>query len=555
MGIKIPRISISVGGDREDKGASGSLSVLSIGYGLHQAWIYSAMFGADSIFDGSAQVSTMIGASSVSFSLAQIVFVISIIVFGLCLIIESFTDQKFLRFYVSKRLLAAAAILTSLGTFAVFATSHADVLGWAATIFAGTATGIGSSLLIIFWGTAYSRNDTASITINAALAITIAVAIYTVIFHWIPRPFSGIITALLPLIELPILWQLTPIPYSQRHELPIFNALKVKRAPFALRFGLPVLLFGVALGTLRAVSIQVVLPSSDITSLLLMWLAAGLASVITIAAILFAVAGARNSVGQWDMFFRALVPVIALAVVSLPFLGEGSILFNLILLIGYMCFEALMWIFFGELSQRFRLSPIMVFGLGRGVLALGSLIGTFIVSLTPGTEVLSSRMTGVIEWALFILVAIIIAYVLLPRQREIKSIVDPNSETENKAVEQLNKLAHDNTGNDSDDASEEAREAQKEEHTKGGRFRAQCETIANQYLLSRREAEVLFLLAKGHNAAFIQDKLYISRSTAKTHISHIYRKLDIHTQQELLAMMDEQKEVMAEGSEKAGETQ
>ena len=49
----------------------------------------------------------------------------------------------------------------------------------------------------------------------------------------------------------------------------------------------------------------------------------------------------------------------------------------------------------------------------------------------------------------------------------------------------------------------------------------------------------MFLLAKGHNAAFIQDKLCISKSTAKTHINHIYRKLDIHTQQELLNMVED----------------
>ena len=50
----------------------------------------------------------------------------------------------------------------------------------------------------------------------------------------------------------------------------------------------------------------------------------------------------------------------------------------------------------------------------------------------------------------------------------------------------------------------------------------------------------MFLLARGHNAAYITEKLCISRSTAKTHISHIYSKLDIHSQQELLAMVDEQ---------------
>ena len=54
-----------------------------------------------------------------------------------------------------------------------------------------------------------------------------------------------------------------------------------------------------------------------------------------------------------------------------------------------------------------------------------------------------------------------------------------------------------------------------------GRFQARCDDVARTYLLSRRETEVMRLLAKGHNAAFIQEKLCISKSTAKTHINHI----------------------------------
>ena len=71
-----------------------------------------------------------------------------------------------------------------------------------------------------------------------------------------------------------------------------------------------------------------------------------------------------------------------------------------------------------------------------------------------------------------------------------------------------------------------------------GRFRMKCETVANTFLLSRRETEVMFLLAKGHNSAYIQEKLYISEGTAKTHIRHIYRKLDVHTQQELMRLVE-----------------
>ena len=36
----------------------------------------------------------------------------------------------------------------------------------------------------------------------------------------------------------------------------------------------------------------------------------------------------------------------------------------------------------------------------------------------------------------------------------------------------------------------------------------------------------------------IQQQLYISEGTAKTHIRHIYRKLNIHSQQDLIHLID-----------------
>ena len=69
------------------------------------------------------------------------------------------------------------------------------------------------------------------------------------------------------------------------------------------------------------------------------------------------------------------------------------------------------------------------------------------------------------------------------------------------------------------------------------RYDIVCGTLARRYLLSPRQAEVLNLLARGRNASYIEDKLCISLSTAKSHISGVYRKLGVHTQQELLALV------------------
>lgn len=45
--------------------------------------------------------------------------------------------------------------------------------------------------------------------------------------------------------------------------------------------------------------------------------------------------------------------------------------------------------------------------------------------------------------------------------------------------------------------------------------------------LSKRELEVLQLIADGHSNQEIADLLFVSLNTAKTHISHIYAKLGV----------------------------
>ncbi|MDO4290255.1 MAG: helix-turn-helix transcriptional regulator [Eggerthellaceae bacterium] len=70
-------------------------------------------------------------------------------------------------------------------------------------------------------------------------------------------------------------------------------------------------------------------------------------------------------------------------------------------------------------------------------------------------------------------------------------------------------------------------------------WRRACNGIARQYQLSPRETEIFFMVAKGRNAEYIQQELVISTHTAKTHIANIYRKLDVHSSQELLDLVEE----------------
>lgn len=69
-------------------------------------------------------------------------------------------------------------------------------------------------------------------------------------------------------------------------------------------------------------------------------------------------------------------------------------------------------------------------------------------------------------------------------------------------------------------------------------WRNACRAIAKWYQLSPRETEIFMLVAKGRNADYIQQELTISTHTAKTHIANIYHKLDVHSMQEVLDLVE-----------------
>lgn len=61
--------------------------------------------------------------------------------------------------------------------------------------------------------------------------------------------------------------------------------------------------------------------------------------------------------------------------------------------------------------------------------------------------------------------------------------------------------------------------------------------LIEQYGITKREEEVINLLAKGYSYSKISDELIISISTVRTHITNIYRKLSINSRYELLNLL------------------
>lgn len=67
---------------------------------------------------------------------------------------------------------------------------------------------------------------------------------------------------------------------------------------------------------------------------------------------------------------------------------------------------------------------------------------------------------------------------------------------------------------------------------------ARCRKIAKAHGLSARETEVLTLLARGRSIPYIAETLYLTESTAKTYRQRIYAKLDVHSKQAMLDLVE-----------------
>ena len=70
------------------------------------------------------------------------------------------------------------------------------------------------------------------------------------------------------------------------------------------------------------------------------------------------------------------------------------------------------------------------------------------------------------------------------------------------------------------------------------RFEAACASIASDFCLSKREAQVLPLVLRGRTSSRIAEELGISKSTVDTHLRHIYSKCDVSGRQGLIDLKE-----------------
>ena len=72
------------------------------------------------------------------------------------------------------------------------------------------------------------------------------------------------------------------------------------------------------------------------------------------------------------------------------------------------------------------------------------------------------------------------------------------------------------------------------------------EALSARYGLTRREREVLAFILLGHDSPTIAERLTLSDNTVRSHKKNLYRKLGIHSKQELLELIGSERNATTE---------
>ncbi|WP_302963298.1 response regulator transcription factor [uncultured Adlercreutzia sp.] len=213
--------------------------------------------------------------------------------------------------------------------------------------------------------------------------------------------------------------------------------------------------------------------------------------------------------------FSALVVMAGFLLSAQPLLAVGGGAADVALLnAGNGLFTMAAQMALVAIAARNPLGAVTAVAWGNGVSALGSLTGAAAGMIANGLAAGSPALRAAIPAVLLLVFA---AYVLVGLKRF----------TFAGAIDGIEPVAV------SPEAAPDAARTPEEA------FAARCETIAGEFSLTPREAEVFAMLARGRDRSYIEEALVVSRNTVKAHVKHVYAKLGIHSHQELIDLVEE----------------
>jgi DNA-binding CsgD family transcriptional regulator len=214
-------------------------------------------------------------------------------------------------------------------------------------------------------------------------------------------------------------------------------------------------------------------------------------------------------------FNKSALPVLIgiLVTAGLPlhfFLGAPLLVVRSFMASGYFLFVAVFYSYLGSNVLAGRRAPFLIFAFGNCANTIGLIFGWAI-----------GRLTSTFLLPLVAYIAVGIIYTVLFIGLFLLSSKDNAFGNEPAPPKSTSRGNRQDVGLFIDAVYE------------------QCVRVATEYGLSNREEEILNYLVRGRSVSTIAREINLSQNTIKTHVEHIYKKLDTHTREELLRKVEE----------------
>lgn len=449
-----------------------------------------------------------------------------------------------------KRVLAAGgAVFMSAGTLATgFAATSGSFAGIVA---GGVLTGLGSGVLYTLSGLGYVYETT------DRLETIIPLNMVWALFGAIATPFlagtdAGIVSvAILPLCAGAIIWH--GLPQLETAQLPndMNEMTKPSRRSVALILVCTVL-FEIGACSRIASPLFMSVASTFGTFTLYYQVISVITFVLLIPISLLAITSSRKF--NVLVTFRRMVPLLIIAATMnlAPILPGFQLLGALLNAFAntYLTLTLYIWAF--SLAKRGAMSPCWSFSLYMGLMIVGIALGNVIGSLVPVDPPVGDA-AGI---HVFIMVASFAVLLLIlpdkPRERgeEVTPLEQGHAEDDETGCKESAFSTQGESAAQPDcivvqhgQQAENALQANgpsssKQASTLAPSFAERFVVLAQERGLTSREIEICLLLAQGRSRPYIREKLVISKSTVDTHARHAYAKLGIHSNQELIDLLE-----------------
>ena len=384
----------------------------------------------------------------------------------------------------------AGALLLCVGT-GLLILGEQGQLGTLPYLASAFVTGLGLGALYLLWAAGIARLPRQSIPVCLALSFVVGAAIYAIALH-LPAAPTHVISLTLPLVSLACLEIGAPKADGlPRSPIPGLSAQMLPRMVVCF------CLLSFAEGLSRGFFLQA---NTHANPLLHRWVFL-IATVSACALLLLASQSSRDGVGITSTG-RAGMLLLALMFLLTPIVEDLSLTADILTMASHVLLLLVVWTMLTQVVNAYRLAPVRTFGLGLGLSYLGWVAGDMLGNVLSPQLRASYHIESLL--ALICACLVMLAFFLIAHDRSVTEVA----------------------GDD-------------EHQGAPRRFMLRCEHVAQTYGLTKKEAEVMVLVAKGRTAQRVQEIMGISAGTVNTHLSHIYRKLGVHSKQEMLDKLEE----------------